>query len=82
MGREVKTSHCPFQLEHLIQHTCARCGSERIRRNGHSSGHARYQCKACGYQARFLPVAPSERPATRRWKSSWPNAIPNTVSCA
>ena len=39
------------------QHTCAKCGSEQIRRNGHSGGHARYQCKACGHQARFVPAA-------------------------
>jgi len=39
------------------QHTCAKCGSEHIRRNGHSGGHARYQCKACGHQARFAPAA-------------------------
>jgi transposase-like protein len=38
-------------------HTCAKCGSADIRRNGHSNGHARYQCKACGYQARFVPAA-------------------------
>ena len=38
-------------------HTCAQCGSTDIRRNGHSNGHARYQCKACGYQARFVPAA-------------------------
>ena len=39
------------------QHTCAKCGSEQIVRNGHSGGHARYQCKACGHQARFVPAA-------------------------
>lgn len=44
------------------QHVCAKCGSEQIRRNGHSSGHARYQCKACDYQARFVPAA-TERAA-------------------
>ena len=38
-------------------HTCAKCGSADIRRNGHSHGHARYQCKSCGYQARFVPAA-------------------------
>ena len=38
-------------------HTCAKCGSADIRRNGHSNGHARYQCKACGHQARFVPAA-------------------------
>ena len=38
-------------------HYCAKCGSTEICRNGHSGGHARYQCKACGYQARFVPTA-------------------------
>ncbi|OGX88980.1 hypothetical protein BEN47_19855 [Hymenobacter lapidarius] len=38
-------------------HTCAKCESADIRRNGHSNGHARNQCKACGYQARFVPAA-------------------------
>ena len=39
------------------QHFCAACGSEHIRRNGSSGGHAKYQCKACGHQARFVPAA-------------------------
>ena len=39
------------------QHICAKCGSEHIRRNGTSQGHAKYQCKACGYQAQFTPAA-------------------------
>ena len=39
------------------QYLCAQCGSEPIRRNGPSQGHAEYQCKACGYQARFTPAA-------------------------
>lgn len=39
------------------QHLCAACGSERIRRNGSAAGHAKYQCKACGHQARFEPAA-------------------------
>ena len=39
------------------QHFCAKCGSDQIRRNGHSQGHARYQCKACRHQARFVPAA-------------------------
>jgi transposase-like protein len=39
------------------QHVCAKCGSDQIRRNGHSHGHARYQCKACRYQARFVPAS-------------------------
>lgn len=39
------------------QHFCAKCGSDQIRRNGHRQGHARYQCKACRYQARFVPAA-------------------------
>ena len=39
------------------QHFCAKCGSDQLRRNGHSQGHARYQCNACRYQARFVPAA-------------------------
>jgi len=50
----------------ITQHLCARCGSEQIRRNGHSGGHARYQCKACGHQARFVPAA-DERAARSRY---------------
>ena len=38
-------------------HTCAKCDSAEIGRNGHSNGHARYQCRACGYQGRFVPAA-------------------------
>ena len=41
----------------FTQHVCARCGSEHIRRNGSSQGYAKYQCKACGHQARFEPAA-------------------------
>lgn len=41
----------------ITQHLCAACGSEHIRRNGTSYGHAKYQCTACGYQARFVPAA-------------------------
>ena len=39
------------------QHYGAACGSEHIRRNGSAAGHATYQCKACGHQARFTPAA-------------------------
>ena len=39
------------------QHFCAKCGSDQIRRNGSSQGHAKYQCKACGHQGRFEPAA-------------------------
>ena len=39
------------------QHFCAKCGSDAIRRNGTKDGHARYQCKACRHQARFVPAA-------------------------
>lgn len=39
------------------QHHCAACGSEHIYRNGTRNGHARYRCKACGHQARFVPAA-------------------------
>ncbi len=41
----------------FTQPLCARCGSEHIRRNGTQGGQAKYQCKACGYQARFVPAA-------------------------
>ena len=39
------------------QHFCAKCGSDQIRRNGHSNGRARYPCKTCRHQARFVPAA-------------------------
>ena len=39
------------------QHYCANCASEQIRRNGHSGGRAKYQCKACGHQGYFQPAA-------------------------
>lgn len=40
----------------FIQHFCTRCGSDAIRRNGTQAGYAKYQCKVCGYQARFVPA--------------------------
>ena len=40
-----------------MHHLCAACGSEHIRRNGSSQGHAKYQCTACGHQACFVPAA-------------------------
>ena len=39
------------------QHYCAKCASEQIRRNGHSGGRAKYQCKAYGHQGYFQPAA-------------------------
>ena len=39
------------------QHYCAKCASEQIRRNGHSGGRAKYQCKACGHQGYLQPAA-------------------------
>ena len=41
----------------FTQHFCAACGSEHTRRNGSAGGHAKYQCKGCGHQARFTPAA-------------------------
>ena len=41
----------------FTQHVCAKCGSEHIRRNGSQGGHAKYQCKVCRHQARFVPAA-------------------------
>ena len=39
------------------QHLSAACGSEYIRRNGSSQGHAKYQCTSCGHPARLVPAA-------------------------
>ena len=39
------------------QHYCAKCASEQIRRNGHSGGRAKYQCRAYGHQGYFQPAA-------------------------
>ena len=39
------------------QHYRAKCASEQIRRNGHSGGRAKYQCKAYGHQGYFQPAA-------------------------
>ena len=39
------------------QHYYAKCASEQIRRNGHSGGRAKYQCKAYGHQGYFQPAA-------------------------
>ena len=41
----------------FTQHYCAKCASEQIRRNGHSGGRAKYECKACGHQGYFQPAA-------------------------
>ena len=41
----------------FTQHYCAKCASEQIRRNGHSGGRAKYQCKACGHQGYLQPAA-------------------------
>ena len=38
-------------------HTCGRCASPRIRKNGSSSGRAKYQCTACHHQGYFQPAA-------------------------
>ncbi len=39
------------------QHYWAKGGSEQIRRNSHSGGRAKYQCKACGHQGYFQPAS-------------------------
>ena len=39
------------------QHWCAACGSEPVRPNGSSQGHAKYPCKGGGRQARFVPAS-------------------------
>ena len=45
------------------QQVCARCSSEHIRRNGHSGGHARYQCKILAAKPGLCPLRPSAQPA-------------------
>ena len=45
------------------QHYCAKCASEQIRRNGHSGGRTKYQCKAYGHQGYFQP-ATVEKPGS------------------
>ena len=39
-------------------HTCGRCASQQIRKNGSSGGRAKYQCTSCGHQGYFQPAAP------------------------
>ncbi|MGI4871535.1 MAG: transposase-like zinc-binding domain-containing protein [Janthinobacterium lividum] len=41
----------------ITTHLCGSCSSDQLRRNGSSQGHAKYQCKACGHQARLVPAA-------------------------
>ena len=41
----------------FTQHFCAACGRAHIRCDGSAGGHAKYQCKGCGHQARFTPAA-------------------------
>ena len=50
----VRSLLCAIISKHYV---CAKCGSGHLRRNGSSQGHAKYQCKACGNQARFAPAA-------------------------
>ena len=38
---------------------CGKCGSEQIRKNGHSGGRAKYHCRVCNYQGYFVPAAPA-----------------------
>ena len=64
-------------------HLCAACGSGRIQRNGSAAGHAKYQCKACGHQVRFVPAAVAR--AVRYAQVDQllvPNATPGAASCA
>ncbi len=57
----------------FTQHYCAQCASDQIRRNGHSGGRAKYQCKSCGHQGYFRAVlveearrySPVKRPVER-----------------
>lgn len=40
-------------------HTCGRCASLQIRKNGSSGGRAKYQCTTCRHQGYFQPAAPA-----------------------
>lgn len=44
----------------MIQTTlcCGKCGSNALRKNGHSKGNAKYLCTSCRHQAVFEPAAP------------------------
>ena len=46
-------------LSTTIIHTCRRCGSERIRKNGHANnGAQRAKCLACGRTFHLEPQGP------------------------
>jgi transposase-like protein len=38
-------------------HSCGRCASLQIRKNGSSGGRAKYHCTSCGHQGYFQPAA-------------------------
>ena len=37
----------------VLEVTCRRCSSEKVKRNGSVKGRAKYACKACSYQGYF-----------------------------
>ncbi|WP_077131973.1 transposase-like zinc-binding domain-containing protein [Spirosoma montaniterrae] len=39
-------------------HSCGRCGSQHLRRNGRSNGKPRYHCQSCGYYG-YLWIDPT-----------------------
>lgn len=61
---------------------CAACGSRHIRRNGSAAGHAKYQCKACGHQARFVPAAVGRAVRYAQVDQLCTNATPSAASYA
>ena len=66
----------------ITHHLCAACGSEHIRRNGSAAGHAKYQCKACGHQARFVPAAVARAVRYAQVDQLCANATPSAASYA
>lgn len=46
-------------VQTIHTHTCAKCGSTALRKNGSSGGKAKYQCMSCRHQAVFSPAAPA-----------------------
>ncbi len=43
----------------LTAHSCAKCGSTALHKNGSSAGKAKYRCTTCGHQAVFAPAEPA-----------------------
>ena len=63
------------------QYLYARCGSKHLRRNGTQGGQPKYQCTACGYQARFVPAAVAKAAQYAQGKPCLASATRSAASC-